>query len=78
MRFGARRAASNTGRITWPERYTTSSRSWRYCSKSAIGRSATPVSIAARATAGATTRISRGSNGFGMMYSGPNTGASPP
>ena len=35
--------------------------------KSWIGRRATPLSIAARATAGAISRISRGSNGFGMM-----------
>ena len=34
---------------------------------SAIGRVATPVSIAAWATIGATSRISRGSKGFGMM-----------
>ena len=35
--------------------------------KSWIGRRATPLSIAARATAGAISRISRGSNGLGMM-----------
>ncbi len=38
---------------------------------SAIGRDATPLSIAARATAGATRVISRGSKGFGIRYSGP-------
>ena len=34
---------------------------------SAIGLRATPVSIAALATAGGTAKISRGSNGTGMM-----------
>ena len=38
---------------------------------SASGRVATPDSIAACATAGATRAMRRGSNGFGMMYSGP-------
>ncbi len=33
---------------------------------SSIGRVATPLSIAAFATAGATTSIRRGSNGFGI------------
>ena len=36
-----------------------------------IGRVATPLSIAALATAGAISMISRGSNGFGIRYSGP-------
>ena len=38
---------------------------------SAIGRVATPRSMAACATAGATTSIRRGSNGLGIRYSGP-------
>ena len=38
---------------------------------SAIGRSATPESAAAWATAGAMRIISRGSNGFGIRYSRP-------
>ncbi len=42
-----------------------------------IGRVATPVSIAARATAGAILRISRWSNGLGMMCSGPYTAGWP-
>jgi len=37
-----------------------------------MGRVATPEAIAARATAGAILMIRRGSNGFGMMLSGPN------
>src|SRR6218665_256816 len=44
---------------------------------SAIGRSATPLSAAARATAGAIIIISRGSKGLGIRYSGPNASASP-
>ena len=39
---------------------------------SSIGTRATPESIAAWATNGGTYQISRGSNGVGMMYSGPN------
>ncbi len=39
---------------------------------SAIGRVATPLAIAALATAGAMRVIRRGSNGFGIRYSGPN------
>ena len=39
---------------------------------SAIGRVATPLAIAACATAGAMRVISRGSNGLGIRYSGPN------
>ena len=39
---------------------------------------ATPQSIAALATAGATPRSTRGSSGFGMMYSRPNRNRSPP
>ena len=38
---------------------------------SASGRVATPESTAACATAGATRAMRRGSNGRGMMYSGP-------
>jgi hypothetical protein len=38
---------------------------------SLIGSRATPLSIAALATAGASHRSTRGSNGFGMMYSRP-------
>jgi hypothetical protein len=37
-----------------------------------MGRVATPLSIAAFATAGAIFTIRRGSNGLGMRYSGPN------
>ena len=44
---------------------------------SAIGRRATPVSIAAWATNGGMYQISRGSNGEGMMYSGPNFSCPP-
>ena len=36
-----------------------------------IGRRATPLSIAALATATGTREISRGSKALGMMYSGP-------
>ena len=44
---------------------------------STIGRRATPVSIAAFATAGGTTEMRRGSNGAGMMYCGPKRGRWP-
>ena len=44
---------------------------------STIGRRATPVSIAALAIAGGMNEISRGSNGTGMMYSGPYFGRAP-
>ncbi len=44
---------------------------------STIGLRATPVSMAALATAGGTVEISRGSNGTGMMYSGPYFGRAP-
>ena len=37
-----------------------------------------PDSHAARATAGATRSNTRGSNGFGMKYSGPNSRCRPP
>ncbi len=40
---------------------------WLYCSMSSMGRRATPVSIAAFATAGGMAEIRRGSNGTGMM-----------
>jgi hypothetical protein len=39
---------------------------------SLIGRSATPLSSAALATAGAIFIIRRGSKGLGIRYSGPN------
>ena len=42
-----------------------------------LGRAATPDSCAAFATAGAMRRIRRASNGFGMMYSGPNASSCP-
>ena len=45
---------------------------------SAIGRVATPESIAAWATAGAIEEMSRGSKGLGIRYSGPNLSASMP
>ncbi len=45
---------------------------------SAIGRVATPTSTAAWATAGAIFIIRRGSNGFGIRYSGPKLSLSPP
>ncbi len=48
-----------------------------YWSMSTIGLRATPVSIAALATAGGIDEMSRGSNGTGMMYSGPNFGRVP-
>ena len=41
------------------------------------GLRATPESMAAWATAGGMTEISRGSNGTGMMYSGPKRGRAP-
>ena len=44
---------------------------------STIGRRATPLSMAAAATAGGMNEISRGSNGTGMMYSGPYFGRVP-
>ncbi len=44
---------------------------------SAIGRSATPLSAAAWATAGAIFIIRRGSNGLGIRYSGPKASCSP-
>ncbi len=44
---------------------------------STIGLRATPVSIAACATKGGMYQISRGSNGVGMMYSGPNFSCMP-
>ena len=40
-------------------------------SQSLIGRVATPESMPARATAGAILTMRRGSNGFGIRYSGP-------
>ena len=42
-----------------------------------MGRSATPESPAAFATAGAIFIISRGSNGFGIRYSGPKLSVAP-
>ena len=42
------------------------------------GCCATPVSMAACATAGATQISTRGSNGLGMMYSRPNSMRSTP
>ena len=45
---------------------------------SAMGRVATPVSMAAFATAGAMRRMRRGSNGEGMSESGPKARVSPP
>ena len=47
-------------------------------SQFSIGRVATPESIAAFATAGAMRTIKRGSNGRGMIYSGPKVAPSPP
>ena len=44
---------------------------------SAIGRVATPERIPASATAGAIWIIRRGSNGFGIRYSGPNDSVAP-
>jgi hypothetical protein len=44
---------------------------------STIGLRATPVSIAACATATGTTLMRRGSNGTGMMYSRPKRGRAP-
>ena len=49
----------------------------RYSSRS-IGTCATPVSIAAFATADASHIRTRASNGLGMMYSGPNSSRSRP
>ena len=49
-----------------------------YASMSTIGRAATPESIAACATAGASITSRRGSNGRGIRYSAPNEGTSPP
>ena len=44
---------------------------------STIGLRATPESMAALATATGTLTMRRGSNGAGMMYSGPNVGRRP-
>ena len=44
---------------------------------SGIGLRATPVSMAALATAGGMVAIRRGSNGTGMMYSEPYFGRAP-
>src|SRR6478672_993001 len=72
MHFGACLAALKIGFISSPECQTKLVSRARYASKSSIGRVATPESIAAFATAGAIITMSRGSNGFGIRYSGPN------
>jgi hypothetical protein len=71
MRRGDSFAAAKMGFMMSPEWYTNSFRRWMYAGKSLIGSVATPLSIAARATAGAIFTMSRGSNGRGMMYSRP-------
>jgi hypothetical protein len=48
-----------------------------YFSRSRIGFLATPVSIAALATAIGIAEMRRGSKGTGMMYCGPNFGRLP-
>ena len=65
------------GFIVVPEAYTKVCRRSRYASMSAMGRCATPLSMAAWATAGAIFIISRGSNGLGIRYSGPKVSFSP-
>src|ERR1035437_1832702 len=49
------------------------SRLFLYASQLVIGYLATPLSIAALATAGATLEINLGSTGFGIIYSFPKT-----
>ena len=50
---------------------------WREAAMSTMGCVAPPDSIAARATAAGTISIRRGSNGLGMMYSGPKRSSCP-
>ena len=64
-------ANANTGFMNVPLWYTNCCKDSVYCAMSSIGRVATPESIAACATAGAILTIKRGSNGFGIRYSGP-------
>ena len=66
-RFGFERAASITGRMNIAVCSTKRLSERRYAPMSSIGRVATPDARAASATAGAKRRISRESNGFGMM-----------
>ncbi len=54
-----------------PRVYTNCVNRSLYASKSAMGRVATPESIAALATAGAIITMRRGSKGLGIRYSGP-------
>jgi hypothetical protein len=71
MRRGDCLAAVKIGFMIRPDWYTNSLSFWTYAGKSLIGSVATPLSIAAWATAGAIFTMRRGSNGRGMRYSGP-------
>ncbi len=71
MRLGSFFAAVKIGFIRSPDVYTNCVSRSLYASKSAIGRVATPESIAALATAGAIITMRRGSKGLGIRYSGP-------
>ena len=71
MRFGSLLALlviKRTILLSLPKRSKSDS---SYSFQSVIGFNATPESIAAFATAGATTVINLGSNGDGMIYSLP-------
>src|SRR5213075_1718794 len=78
MRLGSRRAFSITTPMTSRERDSIASSRRRYAAMSVIGARATPDFIAASATAGATHRSTRWSNGFGIRYSRPNRKLWPP
>ena len=70
LRVGLAPARTGSAASGWSDRAGRDS-ARRYSAMSGIGRRATPESIAACATADDTAEIRRGSNGFGMMYSGP-------
>ena len=74
----SRQALTPLAALQVPEWYTKRRNCWRYAAKSSIGRVATPLSIAALATAGATFSIRRGSKGLGIRYSGPKRRPSAP
>ena len=68
MRCGCLRAFSFNKRINLSSRPNRSLSSRLYAFQFVMGAFATPLSIAARATAGATVVIKRGSKGFGIIY----------
>ena len=76
-RFGSRFAQFMTIRMVWRALPRRRSRETVYSSRS-ISRWATPVSMAARATAAASHSSTRSSNGLGIRYSGPNCSRSSP